>query len=139
MSVAGPFSSQTPPVSVVLRVAATTGPLGSGLATAVGMALAGVGLGLAAALGAGFFGAVLVYLIAASGYSLWAKDKLIVDVLVLAGLYTLRIIAGAYAIGVRSGLSHERLCEAGAKATIADYTDASLPTLLDRLRGESIP
>jgi len=46
--------------------------------------------------------------------------------------------SGAYAIGVRSGLSHERLCEAGAKATIADYTDASLPTLLDRLRGESI-
>jgi 4-hydroxybenzoate polyprenyltransferase len=33
-------------------------------------------------------------------YSVWLKQKLIVDVIVLAGLYTLRIIAGAAAVDV---------------------------------------
>ena len=44
------------------------------------------------------FGAVLVvYLIATSLYTLWLKRVVIVDVLVLAGLYVLRVIAGGVA------------------------------------------
>lgn len=47
------------------------------------------------------FAAVLaVYLVATTAYSLSVKRMLLVDVLMLAGLYTLRIIAGAAATGV---------------------------------------
>jgi 4-hydroxybenzoate polyprenyltransferase len=34
-------------------------------------------------------------------YSLWLKKKVLVDVLVLAGLYTLRIIAGSAAVSIQ--------------------------------------
>ncbi len=66
----------------------------------------GAGLLLAAILVAviftppAFLAVLLVYYLATFLYSLWLKRKLIVDVLTLAGLYTLRIIAGAAATGV---------------------------------------
>ena len=41
-----------------------------------------------------------LYLAATFLYSLWLKRKLLVDVLMLAGLYTIRIIAGGTAAGV---------------------------------------
>lgn len=40
---------------------------------------------------------------------------------------------GAYPVGIRSGLTDDRLREAGAKVTIADYEDPALPGLLERL------
>ncbi len=40
---------------------------------------------------------------------------------------------GAYPVGVRSGLTEDRLREAGAKATIADYEDPALDGILKRL------
>ena len=42
--------------------------------------------------------------------------------------------SGAFAIGVCSGVVPDRLHEAGARATITDFTDPALPGLLDRLR-----
>jgi 4-hydroxybenzoate polyprenyltransferase/phosphoserine phosphatase len=47
-----------------------------------------------------FLGTLAVYYIATVAYSFWLKRKLIVDVLTLAGLYTIRIIAGAAAAGL---------------------------------------
>ena len=44
-----------------------------------------------------FLGSLLLYLLATFLYSLWLKRKLIVDVLMLAGLYTVRVIAGGAA------------------------------------------
>src|SRR5258708_38907565 len=41
-----------------------------------------------------------IYVVMTTLYSVWLKRKLIVDVIVLAGLYTLRIIAGAAAVDV---------------------------------------
>ena len=41
-----------------------------------------------------------IYLATTLAYSLWAKNRVIVDVLFLAGLYTLRIIGGAAATGI---------------------------------------
>lgn len=41
--------------------------------------------------------------------------------------------SGAYAVGIRSGLSADRLFEAGARATIADYDDPALADILSRL------
>lgn len=46
-----------------------------------------------------FSAILLIYLISTLFYSFYLKRKLILDVLVLAGLYTLRIIAGGIAIG----------------------------------------
>ena len=43
---------------------------------------------------------LLLYLVLTTAYSTWLKQKIVVDVFVLAGLYTLRIIAGAAAIAV---------------------------------------
>ena len=47
-----------------------------------------------------FFGVLALYWLATLGYSLWLKRIEMLDVTVLAGLYTLRIIGGAVAIGV---------------------------------------
>lgn len=47
-----------------------------------------------------FMGLVCLYLVLTISYSLYLKRKVIVDVLVLAGLYAYRILAGCVAIGV---------------------------------------
>jgi 4-hydroxybenzoate polyprenyltransferase/phosphoserine phosphatase len=41
---------------------------------------------------------LIIYLAMTTAYSFWLKRKLLVDVILLAGLYTLRIIAGAAAV-----------------------------------------
>ncbi len=51
-------------------------------------------------IGVPFFLTLLFYLCATFLYSLWLKRKALVDVLTLAGLYTVRIIAGAAAASV---------------------------------------
>jgi 4-hydroxybenzoate polyprenyltransferase len=48
-----------------------------------------------------FSGLVVLYLLLTTSYSLYFKRKLLVDVILLAGLYTLRIFAGGAAAGVR--------------------------------------
>lgn len=64
------------------------------LTAAVLMAVSLIGAFIVAPL----FGLVLVgYLIVTSGYSLWIKRYPLIDVIVLAALYTLRIIAGGAA------------------------------------------
>lgn len=81
-------------------------PFASGaLSAATGAAMAGGLLGLALIFGlmtgnALFLAVLLAYLVATFAYSLWLKSKLIVDILMLASLYTVRIIAGGVAAGV---------------------------------------
>ena len=55
---------------------------------------------LAFAVSATFAGVLAVYLVATTAYTFHLKRQLVVDVIVLAGLYTLRVIAGAAAIDV---------------------------------------
>jgi 4-hydroxybenzoate polyprenyltransferase len=45
----------------------------------------------------GFFIALVVYFTLTLGYSFWAKERAMVDVLLLTGLYTMRLVAGAEA------------------------------------------
>jgi len=47
-----------------------------------------------------FLGVLGLYYASTLAYSLWLKAKILVDVLVLAGLYTLRIIAGSAAVAI---------------------------------------
>jgi len=47
-----------------------------------------------------FAGALLAYFVTTCLYSFWLKNQVIVDVLLLASLYTSRIIAGAAATGI---------------------------------------
>lgn len=81
-------------------------PFASGaLSAATGAAMAAALLTGAVALGLAtgnplFLGVLALYLVVTFAYSLWLKRKLIVDVLVLAGLYTVRIIAGGVAASV---------------------------------------
>ena len=75
------------------------------LSAATGVAMSGglllVALILGLLTGNAFFIAILaLYLAVTFAYSFWLKRRLIVDVITLAGLYTVRIIAGAVAAGV---------------------------------------
>lgn len=47
-----------------------------------------------------FAGVLVLYLLANALYSLWLKQKVLVDVLLLAGFFTLRVIAGGAATGI---------------------------------------
>jgi 4-hydroxybenzoate polyprenyltransferase len=79
---------------------------------ASGQLSAGTGVGMIVVLLAGaaglalltgrplFAGLLALYLVLTGSYSLYFKSKLLVDVVLLAGLYTLRIIAGAAAANV---------------------------------------
>ena len=63
------------------------------------MALGGLGLGGAWLLPIPFVGWMLVYLTSTLAYSYYLKRVPLVDVLVLSGLYTLRLLAGGAATG----------------------------------------
>jgi len=73
-------------------------PLAAG--TLAGPALFVAGLGIAALAGVELFAVMAVYALTTTAYSLRLKGTLAADVLVLAVLYTLRIIAGAAATGI---------------------------------------
>ena len=62
------------------------------------LALASLILGLA--LPTGFTLSLIGYFVVASLYSVWLKRGLLVDVIALAGLYTLRVVAGGLAVGI---------------------------------------
>jgi 4-hydroxybenzoate polyprenyltransferase/phosphoserine phosphatase len=68
-------------------------PVGS--AALMGLALIVGGLAWAFSTSVGLFGIILAYLITTSSYSLYLKRKTFVDVVALATLYTMRILAGA--------------------------------------------
>jgi 4-hydroxybenzoate polyprenyltransferase len=63
-------------------------------------ALLTAGLLLASRLPAPFVGILTLYSLSSNLYSVWLKRVPLLDTLVLAGLYTLRILGGAAAIGV---------------------------------------
>jgi 4-hydroxybenzoate polyprenyltransferase len=63
-------------------------------------AFAGVGVLVAALVSRELVSALLVYLLLTTSYSLYLKRYALIDVLLLAGLYTLRVMAGAIAIDV---------------------------------------
>jgi 4-hydroxybenzoate polyprenyltransferase/phosphoserine phosphatase len=58
------------------------------------------GLGLAALGGMALFGVMLAYLVLTTAYSLWLKRLIVIDICVLACVYTMRIIAGGTATGI---------------------------------------
>jgi 4-hydroxybenzoate polyprenyltransferase len=62
--------------------------------------LLGAGLGLAALLGPALLAVMGAYYAVTLAYSLDLKRRLIVDICTLAGLYTLRIVAGGVATGI---------------------------------------
>lgn len=80
-------------------------PLASGrLPVPVGSALVFILLAaghlVAGFLGWAFTGVISFYFLMTMGYSVFLKRKAIIDICVLAGLYTLRIIAGGVATGI---------------------------------------
>jgi len=81
-------------------------PLAAGeLSLQAGILLAGgllaAGMLSAAALSGAFLALLLSYFVLTFGYSLAFKRQPVLDVLVLAGLYTIRVFAGEIATGVR--------------------------------------
>ncbi len=74
-------------------------PLGWGWALAGLLGAAGLGLALATT-PEGFVGMLVLYAGTTLAYSGFFKRQLLLDVIVLAGLYTLRVIAGAAAVSI---------------------------------------
>jgi len=60
--------------------------------------------GLCALAPANFTRLLIVYLMATLAYSMWLKRRLLIDVLLLSGLYTLRLISGAQAVQVEMSM-----------------------------------
>ena len=58
------------------------------------------GLGIAASLSLETLGLVLLYVVITTFYSFWLKRKMLIDVFVLALLYTLRVLIGSVATGI---------------------------------------
>ncbi|AKI02711.1 4-hydroxybenzoate polyprenyltransferase-like prenyltransferase [Hoeflea sp. IMCC20628] len=80
-------------------------PLASGavsipVISAVAVVLVVASVGLASLLPPQFWGVLCLYAVITTAYTFVLKRKLLVDVFTLAGLYTVRIIAGAAATGV---------------------------------------
>ena len=70
-----------------------------GLVRGPALVLAGIALGMTA-VNPAFGNLVVLYVIVAVSYSAFLKQQLLLDVIVLAGLYTLRLLAGGAAVGV---------------------------------------
>ncbi|HVA50437.1 MAG TPA: UbiA family prenyltransferase [Pirellulales bacterium] len=75
------------------------------LSVPAGLGLAGCSAAVAFALSLAWLAAAFttwlaIYLATTTAYSLWLKKHIVIDVIVLAGLYTLRIAAGAAAVSV---------------------------------------
>lgn len=77
-----------------------SGQVGVGGAWGLATALCAAAFGLAVLLPAPFVGVLAVYWVSTSAYSLGLKRLPVVDVVMLAGLYTLRLWAGGAAAGV---------------------------------------
>jgi 4-hydroxybenzoate polyprenyltransferase len=73
-------------------------PIPVGVAMVAGLLVAAFAIALAVS--AKFAGVLLVYVIATTAYSLAIKGRLVMDVILLAALYTIRLIAGAVAVSV---------------------------------------
>lgn len=76
------------------------GRVSRGAAVGVAVALVTPGVVIAAVVGVAFLGAVLTFIALQVAYSRVLKDVLIVDILTLAAGFTIRAVAGAWAIGV---------------------------------------
>ncbi|HEY5312167.1 MAG TPA: UbiA family prenyltransferase, partial [Pirellulales bacterium] len=79
--------------------AAGTLPLAWGPPLAAGLLFVGFATAMAA-LPAEFVALLMLYAVLTLLYSCWLKRKVMVDVMVLAGLYTLRVVAGGVAVDV---------------------------------------
>lgn len=73
-------------------------PIASGTWIGLGLLIAGAALSLV--IGPVFLGLMVGYYVLTIAYSLNLKRRIIVDICVLAGLYTLRIVAGGVATGL---------------------------------------
>lgn len=73
-------------------------PISSGTWMAAGLLISGSVI--AAMVGLEFFLVMVAYYALTTGYSLYLKRQLVIDICVLAGLYTTRIVAGGAATGL---------------------------------------
>lgn len=78
--------------------AAGTIPIARGTVMAIALLIAG--LIPAILLGLPFLRVMVIYYILTTAYSLWLKRQLVVDIFALAGLYTIRILAGGTSSGI---------------------------------------
>lgn len=127
------------------------GEVGAGAAVVLAAILVALGLALAWSVNIWVLVTAMAYLLSTLAYSLWLKRKLFVDIILLAGLYTIRIIAGvavvqaepsfwllAFAMFIFTGLAalkrYIELCERSAKSlvdhSVRAYKHSETPVLM---------
>lgn len=74
-------------------------PIRAGIVAMLALLAGALGLALAR-LPASFAATLVLYYGVTLSYSLWLKKRMVVDVMTLAGLYTLRVVAGGLALGI---------------------------------------
>ncbi|MGA0925440.1 MAG: UbiA family prenyltransferase, partial [Lutimaribacter sp.] len=108
-------------------------PLAQGAAMAVGLAFAGAAV--AAYLGPAFALVLGIYYVLTTAYSLALKRQIVLDICVLAGLYTMRLIAGAVASGIDLSVWLLAFCTFFFFALAAVKRQAELVDMAARGRG----
>ena len=112
------------------------GTLSKRTAVFVALALLAIAIVLAVRLPLAFAATLLVYFVVSSLYSLYLKTKVILDICILAGLYTIRLFAGGAATHIRISewtLAFAMFCFLGL-AAVKRYTELqSLPDEPDPL------
>lgn len=73
-------------------------PIEHGSVMALGLLLAGAAIAMP--LGVVFLGVIALYYAMTTAYSLYFKRRIVVDICLLAGLYTIRMVAGGFATGI---------------------------------------
>ena len=96
--------------------------------------LLALSMGLAAAISLPFLGILVIYCVLTTTYSFLLKRKALLDVLSLAGLYTLRVIGGAVVLGTLAIglgiLAREQNVAFLVALAFAVAAAANLPTIL---------
>jgi 4-hydroxybenzoate polyprenyltransferase len=91
-------SDRAHPIKCNRPIAAGLISVSDGVLVAVVLALVGLVIGFL--VGIGFFIALVVYLGLTFGYTFWLKRIALVDCISLAGLYTIRVVAGGFASAI---------------------------------------
>ena len=79
-----------------------SGAVAAGAATGLAAALAVIGIGLGVAVDPEVGGLVALYGVITTAYSLGLKTLVIIDVMTIASLFILRVVAGAVAVGANA-------------------------------------
>jgi 4-hydroxybenzoate polyprenyltransferase len=114
-----------------------SGEVAAGTAAGLGVALAAIGIGLGFAVDSEVGALVALYGVITTGYSLGLKRLVIIDVMTIASLFILRVVAGAVAVGAHA--SEFLLVCTGFLALFLGFTKRRQEAMLEEMADPAAP